>query len=107
MLCTYEDSSKRGGHHRVRNGRIDTVIAEVRNSAIFRTRNGMPIFEMVAGQGRSALKCIWFHGEYLRDRFKPGQLVALYGKVEEGWKSRGLQINQPQFEVLDGGGGEG
>jgi ATP-dependent DNA helicase RecG len=58
----------------------------------------------VAGQGRSTLKCIWFHGEYLRDRFKPGQLVALYGKVEEGWKSRGLQITQPQFELLDGGG---
>jgi ATP-dependent DNA helicase RecG len=71
---------------------------------MFRTRNGMPIFEMVAGQGRSTLKCIWFHGEYLRDRFKPGQLVALYGKVEEGWKGRGLQINQPQFEVLDGNG---
>jgi ATP-dependent DNA helicase RecG len=81
-----------------------TVIAEVRNSAVFRTRNGMPIFELVAGQGRSTLKCIWFHGEYLRDRFKPGQLVALYGKVEEGWKSRGLQITQPQFELLDGGG---
>src|SRR3954468_8424810 len=81
-----------------------TVIAEVRNSAVFRTRNGMPIFELVAGQGRSTLKCIWFHGEYLRDRFKPGQLVALYGKVEEGWKGRGLQITQPQFELLDGGG---
>ena len=60
----------------------------------------MPIFELVAGQGRSTLKCIWFHGEYLRDRFKPGQLVALYGKVEEGWKGRGLQITQPQFELL-------
>ncbi|HKD45921.1 MAG TPA: ATP-dependent DNA helicase RecG, partial [Candidatus Angelobacter sp.] len=48
--------------------------------------------------------CIWFHGEYLRDRFKAGQLVALYGKVEEGWKGRGLQISQPQFEILDGHG---
>jgi ATP-dependent DNA helicase RecG len=64
----------------------------------------MPIFELVAGQGRSTLKCIWFHGEYLRDRFKPGQLVALYGKVEEGWKGHGLQISQPQFEILDGAG---
>src|SRR5260370_3912257 len=82
-----------------------TVIAEVRNAGIFRTRR-MPIFEMVAGQGRSTLKCIWFHGEYLRDRFQPGQLVALYGKVEEGWKGRGLQITQPQFEILDGGRSE-
>jgi ATP-dependent DNA helicase RecG len=63
----------------------------------------MPIFEMVAAQGRASLKCIWFHGEYLRDRFRPGQMVALYGKVEEGWKGRGLQITQPQFEILDSG----
>ncbi|MGC2695000.1 MAG: ATP-dependent DNA helicase RecG [Candidatus Angelobacter sp.] len=100
----YEDRLNPRGIGELRAGEMATVIAEVRNSAVFRTRNGMPIFEMVAGQGRSTLKCIWFHGEYLRDRFKPGQLVALYGKVEEGWKGRGLQINQPQFEVLDGAG---
>ncbi|MGH9565045.1 MAG: ATP-dependent DNA helicase RecG, partial [Candidatus Angelobacter sp.] len=87
-------------------GEMATVIAEVRNTAVFRTKASMPIFELVAGQERSTLKCIWFHGEFLRDKFKPGQLVALYGKVEEGWKGRGLQIRQPQFEVLDGGQGE-
>src|ERR1041385_6080412 len=102
----YEDRLNPRGIAELRPGEMATVIAEVRNSAVFRTRNGMPIFELVAGQGRSTLKCIWFHGEYLRDRFKPGQLVALYGKVEEGWKSRGLQINQPQFELLDDAAGE-
>ncbi len=103
----YEDRLNPRGIGELRAGEMATVIAEVRNSAVFRTRNGMPIFELVAGQGRSTLKCIWFHGEYLRDRFQPGQLVALYGKVEEGWKGRGLQINQPQFEVLDGAGAGG
>jgi ATP-dependent DNA helicase RecG len=104
----YEDRLNPRGIGELRPGEMATVIAEVRNSAVFRTRKGMPIFELVAGQGRSTLKCIWFHGEYLRDRFKPGQLVALYGKVEESWKGRGLQINQPQFELLDGAGdGEG
>jgi ATP-dependent DNA helicase RecG len=106
----YEDRLNPRGIGELRAGEMATVIAEVRNSAVFRTRNGMPIFELVAGQGRSTLKCIWFHGEYLRDRFKPGQLVALYGKVEEGWKGRGLQINQPQFELLNdaaGSDGEG
>jgi len=103
----YEDRLNPRGIAELRPGEMATVIAEVRNSAVFRTRNGMPIFELVAGQGRSTLKCIWFHGEYLRDRFKPGQLVALYGKVEEGWKSRGLQITQPQFELLNDAGGEG
>jgi ATP-dependent DNA helicase RecG len=99
----YEDRLNPRGIAELQPGEMATVIAEVRNAAMFRTRK-MPIFEIVAGQGRATLKCIWFHGEYLRDRFKPGQLVALYGKVEEGWKGRGLQIAQPQFEILDGGG---
>jgi ATP-dependent DNA helicase RecG len=101
----YEDRLNPRGIAELKAGEMATVIAEVRNSTLYRTRR-MPIFEMVAGSGRSTLKCVWFNGEYLRDRFKPGQLVALYGKVEEGYKSRGLQISQPQFEILDEGGGD-
>ncbi len=57
---------------------------------------------MTAGQGRNTLKCLWFRGSYLKDRFKPGQLVALYGKVEQYQLGRGgLQMLQPQFEILD------
>ncbi len=56
---------------------------------------------MTAGQGRATLKCLWFHGAYLKDKFKPGQVVALYGKVETpSNEGRGLQIVQPQFEIL-------
>ena len=81
-------------------GEMASIIAEVRASALFRTRR-MPLFEMIAGQGRSSLKCLWFHGAYLKDKFKPGQTVALYGKVEASTRGRGgLQIIQPQFEIL-------
>ncbi|HEY6968511.1 MAG TPA: ATP-dependent DNA helicase RecG [Candidatus Angelobacter sp.] len=96
----YEDRLNPRGIAELRPGEMAAVVAEVRNSGVFRTRK-MPIFRMIAGQGRDKLECIWFHGEYLRNRFKPGQLVALYGKVEEAWKGRGLQIAQPQFEILD------
>jgi ATP-dependent DNA helicase RecG len=95
----YEDRLNPRGIAELREGEMATVIAEVRNSGIFQTRR-MPIFRMVAGQGRASIQCVWFHGEYLRDRFKPGQLVALYGKVEREWKGKGLQIVQPQFEVI-------
>ena len=78
-----------------------SVIAEVRTSMLFRTRR-MPIMEMTAGQGRNSLKCMWFRGTYLKDRFQPGQMVALYGKVEQNSRGRGgLQMLQPQFEILD------
>ena len=46
------------------------------------------------------MKCTWFNATYLRDRFKPGQMVALYGKVEEDRYGGQLQLMQPQFEIL-------
>jgi ATP-dependent DNA helicase RecG len=96
----YEDRLNPRGIAELRPGEMAAVIAEVRSSGVFQTRR-MPIFRMIAGQGRDKLECVWFHGDYLRNRFQPGQMVALYGKVEEGWKGRGLQIAQPQFEILD------
>jgi ATP-dependent DNA helicase RecG len=95
----YEDRLNPRGIAELRAGEMATVIAEVRNSGLFRTRR-MPIFQMTAGQGRNRLKCVWFNGSYLRDRFKPGQLVALYGKVEEDHYGGELQLVQPQFELL-------
>jgi ATP-dependent DNA helicase RecG len=100
----YEDRLNPRGIAELRPGEMATVIAEVRTSGLFRTRR-MPIFQMTAGQGRARLKCLWFNGTYLRDRFKPGQMVALYGKVES---DRGeLQIVQPQFEILGDSSEEG
>jgi ATP-dependent DNA helicase RecG len=95
----YEDRLNPRGIAELRSGEMATVIAEVRNSGLFRTRR-MPIFQMTAGQGRARLKCLWFNGTYLRDRFKPGQMVALYGKVEADNRTGELQIMQPQFEIL-------
>src|SRR5437868_2989234 len=82
----------------LRAGEMATVIAEVRNSGLFRTRR-MPIFQLTVGQGRTKLKCIWFNAAYLQDRFQAGQMLALYGKIEED-RDGELQIVQPQFEIL-------
>jgi ATP-dependent DNA helicase RecG len=96
----YEDRLNPRGIAELREGEMACVIAEVRGSGLFRTRR-MPIFQMTAAQGRASLTCIWFNGTYLKDRFKPGQAVALYGRVERGTFGRGgLQIIQPQFEIL-------
>src|SRR5882757_11482506 len=87
----YEDRANPRGIAELRVGEMATVIAEVRTSGLFRTRR-MPIFQMTAGQGRTRLKCMWFNAAYLRDKFKPGQIVALYGKVEEDHYGGTLQL---------------
>src|SRR5436189_6279000 len=96
----YEDRMNPRGIAELRAGEMATVIAEVRTSGLFRTRR-MPIFQMTAGQGRARLKCIWFNGTYLKDKFQPGQMVALYGRVQD---NRGeLELRQPQFEIIGEG----
>jgi ATP-dependent DNA helicase RecG len=102
----YEDRLNPRGIAELRAGEMATVIGEVRNSGLFRTRR-MPIFQLTVGQGRSKLKCLWFNATYLQDKFKPGQLIALYGKVEQDQRSGALQIIQPQFEMLGDAGGDG
>jgi len=95
----YEDRLNPRGISELRPGEMATVVGEVRNSGLFRTRS-MPIFQLTVGQGRARLRCLWFNATYLQDKFKPGQMIALYGKVEEDQRSRELQIVQPQFEIL-------
>jgi len=87
----YEDRLNPRGIAELRAGEMATVIGEVRNSGLFRTRR-MPIFQLTVGQGRSRLKCLWFNATYLQDKFKPGQLIALYGKVEQDQRSGELQL---------------
>jgi ATP-dependent DNA helicase RecG len=81
-------------------GAMASVIGEVRGTVLLKTRS-MPLFEITVGQGLSTLKCMWFHGEYLRDKFRVGQMVALYGRVEASRSSAGrFKMIQPQFEIL-------
>jgi ATP-dependent DNA helicase RecG len=106
----YEDRLNPRGIAELRAGEMATVIGEVRNAGLFRTRR-MPIFQLTVGQGRSRLRCIFFNATYLQGKFEPGQLIALYGKVEEDSRNHELQIVQPQFEILgdaaeDGTGAE-
>jgi ATP-dependent DNA helicase RecG len=96
-------------------GTMASVIGEVRGSVLLRTRSG-PIFEMTLGQGLGTVKCIWFHGTYLKDKFKLGQMVAVYGKLEPsrsamaaaaagtlGAAAGRFKMIQPQFEIIPDG----
>ncbi len=95
----YEDRQNPRSLDELKPGETASLIAEVRGAALLRTRR-MPLFELTVGQGRHALKCIWFHATYLDGKFHAGQTVALYGKVEPSRSSSNLKMIQPQFELL-------
>ena len=108
-------------------GEMASVIGEVRGAVLLRTRSG-PIFEMTVGVAPlntrmepamdgllrpppifETVKCLWFHGSYLKDRFRGGQRIALYGKLEGSRSGNALnappgstkfKMVQPTFEIL-------
>ena len=112
-----------------KSGEMASVVGEVRGSALLRTRSA-PIFEVTVGVAppqpesdeamagllaappallRETIKCIWFHGAYLKDRFKPGQRIALYGKLDASRSGNApnappgavrFKMVQPTFEIL-------
>jgi ATP-dependent DNA helicase RecG len=95
----YEDRLSPQAIEDLKPGEMASIIGEVRGSALLRTRR-MPIFEMTVGQGLGKIKCMWFHGAYLKDKFHAGQMVALYGKVEASRSSSSFKMIQPQVELL-------
>ncbi|MBB5317662.1 ATP-dependent DNA helicase RecG [Tunturibacter empetritectus] len=101
----YEDRLNPVPMSELRAGTMASVIGEVRGTVLLQTRS-MPLFEMTVGQGLSTVKCMWFRGTYLRDKFHVGQMVALYGKLEPSRSSAGkFKMIQPQFEILPSGAG--
>ena len=81
-------------------GTMASVIGEVRGTTLLRTAR-MPLFEMTVGQGASTIRCMWFNGAYLKDRFPLGATVALFGQLEASRSTAGrLKMLQPQFELL-------
>ncbi|MFP5235330.1 MAG: ATP-dependent DNA helicase RecG [Acidobacteriota bacterium] len=95
----YEDRQNPRSLDELKPGEIASIIAEVRGAALLRTRK-MPIYEVTLGQGRFAMKCLWFHGSYLQGKFHAGQTVAVYGKIEPSRSTSNFKMNQPQYEIL-------
>ncbi len=104
-------------------GEMASLIGDVRGSALLRLKSGAAMFDLTLGlaapgfelagglprPGQSTIKCVWFNGSYLKDKFKLGQRVAVYGKLEpsRGQSAGRFKLVQPQFEILPEPGATG
>jgi len=95
----YEDRQNPRSLDELKPGETASVIAEVRGAALLRTRKA-PMYEVTLGQGRLAMKCLWFHGGYLEGKFHSGQTVAVFGKVEASRTTSNFKMINPQYEIL-------
>ena len=97
----YEDRTRLRGPSEVRAGEMATVIAPVLRAGMLPLRRGsLKIFLAEVGQEGHRLNCKWFNASYLERIIRPGQYLALHGKVEADVYEGGLQMVQPQYEIL-------
>jgi ATP-dependent DNA helicase RecG len=102
----YEDRTHPRTVGEVRPGETAVIVGMVRSVRLHQARRRpLRIFEAELAEGGHRLYCRWFNSDYLKKIIFPGQVLALYGQVEED-RYVGLQITQPQYEVV-GGQGEG
>ncbi len=95
----YEDRSKIKKVNEAKSGNIETIKAKVLTFGDRTTKKGMNIFKVAFGDESGVIQAVWFNQPYMKDRFKVGQEVILYGRVE---KHSLLQINNPEYEILTG-----
>lgn len=102
----YEDRTNFLPISKLQQGQTYTIKAQVLSKKArhsFR-RRGFSIIEVVVGDATGKLSCIWFNQPFLKEYFRIGSNLILYGKALE-YAGR-LQMNSPEFEILFSDGEE-
>lgn len=102
----YEDRTNFVPISKLQDGMLATIKGEVigkRERQSFK-RRGFHILEVMIGDDSGRIFCIWFNQRYLRDYFKTGATLIVYGKVE--LYSGKLQLTNPEFEIGSDGDAE-
>ncbi len=99
----YEDRTNFVPIAKLQEGQTYTVKAQVLakgERTAFR-RRGFSIIEVVVSDDSAKLFCVWFNQPYLKEYFKVGETLILYGKIER-YAGR-LQMSAPEFEIVSSG----
>jgi len=75
------------------------TIAGLVESVDYQSFRQPPIFEAVLADDTGLCRIVWFHGGFLRNQLKPGQVITASGKVSL-YKHQ-LQMTNPKFLVID------
>ena len=98
----YEDRSNLAPIKGLKPGVRTTICGRIAAVSLKRARR-MPIFEAIVEDGTGRVKCVFFGQAYLRDSFRVGRRVVLYGAPEWDRFGGGLALHSPDAEILDDG----
>lgn len=102
MPRRYEDRSNLKPISKVNVGDTETIAGKIMASGEKRTRGRIKIFQAAIGDGTGVIYAVWFNQSYLKDYFKVGKRVILYGKITKfRAQSAQIQMNVPEYEILE------
>ena len=85
----------------LRPGQMAAVAGEVLHCHLQQTRRAnFRLFTALVQDGSGQIQVVWPNQAFLKDVIRPHQHIVLFGKVEL-WGTRGLQITDPEFEIVD------
>jgi len=93
----YEDRSNFTLIKDLKVGEFQTIKGGVLTSGVHRTKRGINIFQLALGDKTGVIYCIWFNQPFLKNFFKNGQEIIMYGKVEKYDKRK---IYHPEYEIV-------
>jgi len=97
----YEDRTNFASVSVLKEGQVYTIKAQVLAGGQRKSwrRRSFSITEAAVEDSTGKISCVWFNQPYLKEYLKVGASLILYGKVEQ-YNGR-LQMNNPEFEVMD------
>ncbi len=95
----HDDYSQLEPINRIEYGQDVTIIAQVWDAGVRKTRGGGSLFKATLSGGTGFIVITWFNQPYLADRIKRGQHIVVSGKVNE-YMGR-LCFNSPEWEPLE------
>jgi len=102
----YEDRSRLQPIASLKPAMLASVSGRIVSCGLRSTRRpGFKIFEALIADRSASLRVVWLNQAFLRDVFVRGQQVVLFGLVEMRGHG-GLQLTNPQYEILDEEEGE-
>ena len=96
----YEDRSRLQPIVSVKPGQTVAVSGEVLSATLQSTRRaGFRLFTALIQDASGQIQAVWPNQAFLKDVIRAHTHVVLYGKAEY-WGSRGMQLTDPEFEIL-------
>jgi ATP-dependent DNA helicase RecG len=97
----YEDRNNIKNICELKAGDIETVRGLILSADVIGMRRSkFKIFELTVNDGTGVIRGKWFNQPFMKKNFRTGQEVLISGTVKNAYRGGGLEIDNPEYELV-------